>query len=73
MAIGFSTDGNGETNNPSGSTVGVATGAEDKDCVQAEINIVDTMKIEIASKLRLFLLMDSPLSYNQLGMVAHDV
>jgi hypothetical protein len=28
--------GTGETNNPSGSRVGVATGAEDRDCVQAE-------------------------------------
>jgi hypothetical protein len=73
IAIGFSTDGNGETNNPSGITVGVASGAEDRDCVQAEINIVDTTKIEIASKLRLLLLIDSPLSYNQLWMVAHPI
>ena len=62
IAIGFSTDATGETNSPVGNKVGVATGAADKDCVQAEINNVEIMKIEIASTLRRVLLIDSPQS-----------
>lgn len=61
-AIGFSADGNGETNNPVGIKVAVATGAEDSDCSQAEINIVVITKMKIISRPRLFFLMDSPLS-----------
>ncbi len=62
IAIGFSTDGKGETNSPVGSKVGVATGAADSDCVQAEINIVDTIKMKTTSKPRCLLLIVSPLS-----------
>jgi hypothetical protein len=61
IAIGFSTDGNGETKSPVGSRVGVATGAEDNDCVQAEINMVDITRMKTASKPRCLLLIDSPL------------
>ena len=61
-AIGFAAEGKGETNRPVGIKVGVATGAEDNDCVQAETNIVDITKMKIISKPRLFFLIDSPLS-----------
>jgi hypothetical protein len=60
IAIGFSTEAIGETNKPSGIKVGVAAGAEDKDCVQADINIVDTTKMKTTSIPRCFLLIDSP-------------
>jgi hypothetical protein len=61
MAIGFSTEGKGETNNPVAIKVGVATGACDKDCVQAEIRVVLMIKVITASDARFLLLMDSPL------------
>ena len=52
IAIGFSTEGKGETNNPVGITVGVAAGAEDNDCVQAEINKVEIAKMKITTRTR---------------------
>ena len=62
MAIGFSTEGNGETNNPVGINVGVAAGAFDSDCVHAEINMVEITNMEMISKTRCLLLIYSPLS-----------
>jgi hypothetical protein len=73
IAIGFSTEAIGETNNSGGSKVGVATGAEDNDCVQAEIIIVDTTRIKITSKPRCLLFIDSPLSMYSNSMVAHEL
>jgi hypothetical protein len=61
IAMGFSTEGNGETNNSGGSKVGVASGAEDNDCVQAEIITLDTTRMKITSKPRCFVLIASPL------------
>ena len=61
IAIGFSTEGKGDTNNPVAIKVGVATGACDKDCVQAEIKVVLKMRVTTASDTRFLLLMDSPL------------
>jgi hypothetical protein len=73
IAIGFSTEGNGETNNSGGIKVGVAAGAEDNDCVQAEIIIVDITRIKIIRKPRCLLLMASPLSIYSNAMVAHEL
>ena len=73
IAIGFSTEGNGETNNSGGSIVAVAAGAEDNDCVQAEIITVDVTRMKIASKPRCLLLIDSPLSKYSNSMVAHEL
>jgi hypothetical protein len=61
MAIGFSTDGNGETKRPVGSKVGVAAGAEERDCVQAEISMVNAIRTNTTSMLCCLLLIDSPL------------
>jgi hypothetical protein len=66
IAIGFSTEGNGETNNWGGSKVGVATGTLDNDCVQAEIITLDIIRMKITSIPRCLLLIDSPLSYIQM-------
>jgi hypothetical protein len=73
IAMGFSTEGNGETNNSGGSKVGVATGAEDNDCVQAEIITVDITRIKIAGKPRCLLFIDSPLLIYSDAMVAHEL
>ena len=59
-SIGFAADGNGETNNPVEITVAVTSGAEDNDCVQADINMVDITKIIITSRPRFLLLIVSP-------------
>jgi hypothetical protein len=72
-AIGFSTEGSGETNNSGGSTVGVAAGALDNDCVQAEIITVDITTMKTTSKPRCLLLIDSPLSIYSKAMVAHEL
>jgi hypothetical protein len=60
IAIGFSTEGNGETNSPSGINVGVAAGAEDRDCVHADNNTVVITKINTTVMAFCFLLIDSP-------------
>jgi len=73
IAIGFSTEAIGETNKLSGSKVGVAAGAADNDCVQAEIIKVDIIRIKTASKPRCLLLIDSPLSIYSNAMVAHEL
>jgi hypothetical protein len=77
IAIGFSTDGNGETNSSGGIKVGVAAGAEDNDCVQAEIITIDITKIKMIGKPRFLLLIDSPLSFLsfniQNAMLAHEL
>jgi hypothetical protein len=52
IAIGFSTDGKGETNNPVEITVGVPAGALDNDCVQAEINTVEIAKMKTTTRTR---------------------
>ncbi len=73
IAIGFSTEGKGETNNPVGIKVGVAAGACERDCVQAVTRIVDRINIKIACKLCCLFLMVSPLSTSSEAMVAHDL
>jgi hypothetical protein len=62
IAIGFSADGSGETNSPGGIGVGVASGADDNDCVQAAITTVDISRLEMISKPRLLFLIESPRS-----------
>jgi hypothetical protein len=73
ISIGFSTEGNGETNNSGGSGVDVASGAEDNDCVQAETITVDITTMKTTSKPRCLLLIDSPLSIYSNAMVAHEL
>jgi len=52
ISIGFPPVAIGETNKSGGSKVGVAAGAEDKDCVQAEIITLDITIMKITSKPR---------------------
>ena len=61
IAIGFSTEGKGDTNNPVAIKVGVAAGTVDKGCTQAEIKVALTIRVTAASDTRFLLLMDSPL------------
>jgi hypothetical protein len=61
MAIGFSTEGKGDTNNPVAIRVGVTAGAVDKDCSQAVIKVLLMINTTTASETRFLLLMDSPL------------
>ena len=51
IAIGFSTEGKGDTNNPVAIKVGVGP-AWDKDCVQAEIKVVVMTRVTTASDAR---------------------
>jgi hypothetical protein len=53
IAIGFSADGNGETNRFGGIKVGVTAGACEYDCVQAEI-IITQIKMITASLFLLY-------------------
>src|SRR3990172_1481844 len=62
IAIGFSTEGKGETNNPVGIRVGVAAGACDNDCVQALTKTVMPINVIIAGRPRFLILICSPLS-----------
>jgi hypothetical protein len=73
IAIGFSTEGNGETNNSGGSMVAVAIGAVDAARVQAETITVDITRMKTTSKPRCLLLIDSPLSIYSKAMVAHEL
>ena len=67
IAIGFSTEGKGETNSPVGIMVAVTAGACDNDCVQAEIKDVVMINVKIISKPRCLFLIFSPLSKFNFG------
>ena len=73
IAIGFSAEGSGEINSPAGSGVDVTAGADDNDCVQAEIIMVVVTRIKMICMPRFLFLIDSPLSNYSKSMVAHEL
>jgi hypothetical protein len=73
IAIGFSTEAIGETNNSGGSKVGVAAGGVDNGLSQAEISTASVTNMKTTSEPRFLLLIDSPLSIYSKAMVAHEL